>query len=224
MGEGDLREAIVAATRRLEREGFNRGASGNVSVRHGGGFLVTPTGIVPDDLDADSIVTVTEDGTATGLHPPSSEWRIHRDIYLRRADAGAVVHVHSTAATAVACLRRDIPAFHYMVAVAGGRSIRCAPYATFGTQALSDHTLDALEGRRACLLANHGMIALGPDLAATLRLVGEVETLAAQYLAALQVGEPMLLDDDEMGRVLERFRAYGSGRKSQQSGEEEARR
>jgi L-fuculose-phosphate aldolase len=150
------------------------------------------------------------DGTVpAGKREPSSEWRFHRDILATRPDVGAVVHTHAMFATTLSCLRRGIPAFHYMVAMAGGDSIRCAPYATFGTQALSDHAVKALKGRKACLLANHGMIAVGGTLAEAMALAVEVETLAAQYWRALQVGKPILLPKAEMRRVLAKFATYG---------------
>jgi L-fuculose-phosphate aldolase len=149
------------------------------------------------------------DGRWFGHRRPSSEWRFHRDIFTSRADVRAIVHTHSRSATALACSGRGIPAFHYMVAVAGGADIRCAPYHTFGTQALSDAAVAALDGRLACLLANHGMIAVGADLPGALALAGEVENLAAQYCAALAVGEVRILDEGEMLRVLEKFRTYG---------------
>jgi L-fuculose-phosphate aldolase len=149
------------------------------------------------------------DGRWFGRRPPSSEWRFHRDIYRSRQDVRAIVHAHSRHATALACTGRGIPAFHYMVAVAGGLDIRCAPYHTFGTQELSDAAIAALEGRRACLLANHGLIAVGANLADALRLAGEVENLAAQYGAALALGGVRVLDEIEMRRVLEKFRSYG---------------
>ena len=152
---------------------------------------------------------MTLDGEARGALLPSSEWRFHRDIYAARADAHAIVHTHAPFATSLACLHRGIPPFHYMVAVAGGTDIRCAPYATFGTQALSDHAVAALAGRRACLLANHGMIAVGASLERALALAVEVETLAEMYWRALQIGEPVLLPDAEMDVVLEKFATYG---------------
>jgi L-fuculose-phosphate aldolase len=160
-------------------------------------------------MRADDIVEMTLEGEVRGSREPSSEWRFHRDIYLARPDADAIVHAHSTFATALACLGRDIPAFHYMVAVAGGSDIRCARYATFGTQELSDNALAAIAGRTACLLANHGMIAVGASLDAALALAVEVEALAEQYWAALQVGEPNMLSEAEMAIVLQRFRSYG---------------
>ena len=201
--------AMAAAMVRLEALGLNRGSSGNLSVRTDDGLLITPSGVPPAALTAKAMVAMTIEGTWPAGQRPSSEWRFHRDIYLARGGAGAVVHVHSPFATALACLRRDIPAFHYMVAVAGGDSIRCAFYATFGTQDLSDHALAALEGRHACLLANHGLIAVGADLDGAVRMAVEVEALAEQYWRALQVGEPVLLDAAEMAVVLERFATYG---------------
>lgn len=197
----------------MNAAGINRGKSGNVStrLRRDGfdGFLVTPTGLAYIDIAPDDIVAMTLDGEAEGNRLPSSEWRFHRDIYANRNDAGAIVHTHAPFATSLACLHRSIPAFHYMVAVAGGSDIRCAPYATFGTQTLSDHALAALADRRACLLANHGMIALGATLEVALALAVEVETLAEMYWRALQIGEPILLSADEMASVLRKFATYG---------------
>jgi L-fuculose-phosphate aldolase len=211
--EQRVRAAVVATALAMNARGINRGKSGNVSARfvHAGfdGFLVTPTGLPYERTTPDDIVAMTLDGEARGTRLPSSEWRFHRDIYVARPDANAVVHTHAPFATTLACLHRGIPAFHYMVAVAGGRDIRCAPYATFGTQQLSDHALAALEGRRACLLANHGMIAIGAALDAALALAVEVETLAEMYWRALQIGDPVPLPDAEMDVVLERFRTYG---------------
>ena len=212
-GEKPLRAAVIATAQAMNALGINRGKSGNVSVRCSDdsfdGFLITPTGLPYADTVPADIVAVTLDGDAQGARRPSSEWRFHRDIYRSRPDAGAVVHAHAPFATTLACLGRGIPAIHYMVAVAGGKDIRCAPYATFGTQELSDHALAALASRRACLLANHGMIALGASLGAALALAVEVETLAEVYWRALQVGAPDLLSDLEMARVIERFRTYG---------------
>jgi L-fuculose-phosphate aldolase len=189
---------------------INRSTSGNVSARTGDGFLVTPSGLPYEETTPEDIAAVTLGGQASGPRQPSTEWRFHRDIYAARHDVGAIVHTHSTFATTLACLGRGIPAFHYMVAVAGGKDIRCAGYATFGTQALSDHTLVALAARKACLLANHGMIAVGASLAAALTLAVEVEALAEQYWRALQIGTPNLLSDSEMDTVLEKFRTYGA--------------
>ena len=210
--ERDLREHLVAAYRRLDASGVNQGTSGNLSVRlDESRFHVTPSGIGSLSLLPEDIPVMTLDGHWAGPRRPSSEWRIHRDIFLSRPDAGAIVHAHPRHAAALACLGRDIPAFHYMVAAAGGDSIRCAPYHTFGTQALSDGALLALEGRRACLLANHGIIALGHTIDAAVALAIEVETLAAMYVSALSIGAPNLLGADEMARVVAIFTAYEGG-------------
>ncbi|HKF73819.1 MAG TPA: class II aldolase/adducin family protein [Stellaceae bacterium] len=204
-----LRQEIIATACKMNALGINQGKSGNLSHRIPEGFLVTPTGMDYDALDPADIVPMGFDGAHRGARLPSSEWRFHRDILKARPEANAVIHTHSMFATTLACLGREIPAFHYMVAVAGADSIRCAPYATFGTEALSRHAVRALEGRMACLLANHGMIALGDSLKSALALAVEVETLAAMYWRALQVGEPNILDAAEMARVIEKFRTYG---------------
>jgi L-fuculose-phosphate aldolase len=206
-----LREAVIAACRELTRLRLTHGTSGNVSLRRDERqFFVSPTGMSYDALEADDIPLVDLDGRWFGRRLPSSEWRFHRDILKSRDDVGAIVHTHSMNATALACTGRGIPAFHYMVAVAGGAEIRCAPYYTFGTQALSDAAVAALEGRKACLLANHGVIAVGADLPAALALAGEVENLAAQYCAALALGDVRILDDVDMRPVLDKFRTYGN--------------
>ncbi len=204
-----LREEMIATARRMNASGLNQGTSGNLSVRVEEGFLVTPTGMDYDALVPEDLVLMRFDGRHEGRRHPSSEWRFHRDILASRPEVGAVLHAHSMFCTTLACLRRPIPSFHYMVAMAGGVDIRCAPYATFGTEELSRHAVAALEGRKACLLANHGMLALGKDLAGAFKLAVEVETLAGMYWRALQVGEPVLLDAAEMGVVLEKFRTYG---------------
>ena len=209
MTDAALRERIVATALRMNALGINQGASGNVSARVEGGFLVTASGVPYEDLQPADIVHVGMDGHATGHREPSSEWRFHRDIYARRPEAGAVVHTHSAFATTLACLGRSIPALHYEVAFAGGKDIRCAPYRTFGTQELSDAALAALEGRRACLLAHHGVIAFGSDLDDALRLADKVEALARLYWQAVQVEEPARLDDAEMALIVQRFRHYG---------------
>lgn len=208
-----LRERVIATALGMNAAGINRARAGNVSARWraGGfdGFLITPTGVAYDRLSPDDVVAVARDGEARGRLAPSSEWRFHRDVYAARPDAHAIVHTHAPFCTTLACLGRGIPAFHYMVAVAGGRDIRCAPYATFGSQELADAAVAALAGRRACLLANHGMIAIGADLDRALGLAIEVESLAETYWRAMQVGEPVLLDDAEMDRVLAKFATYG---------------
>ena len=209
MNELALRKQIIATALEMNARGLNRGKSGNVSARFDDGFLVTPTGMAYESTQPVDIVAMTQDGTARGPRSPSSEWRFHRDIYAARREVGAIVHAHSPFATSIACLGRDIPPFHYMIAVAGGKDIRCAAYATFGTQKLSDQALLALEGRTACLLANHGMIAVGASLTAALALAVEVEALAEQYWRALQIATPNLLSEDEMEIVLEKFRSYG---------------
>ena len=210
----DLRRDIVGAARQMNALGINQGTSGNVSARVRDGFLITPTGIPYDDLTGKQIVQMTSDGQIKGSILPSSEWQMHQDIYNARDDAAAIVHTHSAYATAISCIGGDIPAFHYMIAVAGGNSLRCARYATFGTKRLSDNAIEALKGRRACLLANHGMICFGKDLKAALNLAVEVETLCKQYVIARQLGTPNILDDDEMDIVLEKFSTYGQQTKS----------
>jgi L-fuculose-phosphate aldolase len=205
----DLRQAVIATALEMNALGINRGKSGNVSARIDTGFLVTPSGMPYGEITADDIVAMGPDGSHASSRRPSSEWRFHRDIYAARDDAKAIVHTQSPFATTLACLDRGIPAFHYMIAVAGGHDIRCSPYATFGTQELSDHAVRALEGRRACLMSHHGMIAIGPSLKAALALAVEVETLAEMYWRALQVGTPSLLQPDELDRVLAKFADYG---------------
>jgi len=203
------REAMIATCRKMNASGLNQGTSGNLSLRVEEGFLLTPTGMDYDALTPEDIVLMRLDGSHEGRRRPSSEWQLHRDILVARPEVGAVLHAHSMFCTTLACLRRGIPAFHYMVCAAGGVDVRCAAYATFGTDALARHVLEALEGRKACLMANHGMLALGSTLAGAFKLAVEVETLAAMYWRALQVGEPVLLDDAEMARVLEKFKTYG---------------
>ena len=218
-GERALRDAVIATAREMNAIGINRGKSGNVSARWRNakfdGYLITPSGMPYAAIGPADVVAMPIDGQSAagrGRRRPSSEWRFHRDIYRARPDAAAIVHTHPPFATSLACLRRGIPAFHYMVAVAGGDDIRCAPYATFGTQALSDHAVAALEARRACLLANHGMIVIGASLAAALALAVEVETLAEMYWRARQLGEPVLLPASEMKVVVAKFRTYGQPR------------
>ncbi len=209
-----LRAHVIEIALAMNAAGINVNKSGNVSARcqrgpHEG-LVLTPTALPYDTLDVDDLVFMRlSDGHCTGRRAVSSEWRFHRDIYLVRAEFGAIVHTHSTAATALACHGLGIPPFHYMVASAGGADIRCAPYATFGTQALSDHAVAALADRKACLLAHHGVIACEVSLARALALAIEVEHLAQMYLAARTVGEPPRLAEDEMGRVLSKFDRYG---------------
>ncbi len=211
----ELRRLIIYTAQKMNALGINQGKSGNVSARTDEGFLITPTGIAYGETKPEQIVATALDGSFAGEVLPSSEWRFHADIYRAREDVDAIVHTHSTFATTLACLGKNIPAFHYMIAAAGGRNIRCAPYATFGTQELSDHAVAALDGRNACLLAQHGMIAVGATLEKALALAVEVESLARMYWQALQIGEPPVLDDVEMTIVLEKFRTYGQQIKAQ---------
>ncbi|MFZ4481112.1 MAG: class II aldolase/adducin family protein [Rhodoferax sp.] len=208
-GADGLRRSVLEAAVRLSALGLNRGTSGNIGVRLAQSFLVTPSGVAAEELSPDALVEMDFSGAVLSAGKPSSEWRIHRDILLARADAGAVVHTHSRYATTLACLQREVPAFHYMIAAAGGDSIRCTPYALFGSQQLSDLALQALSGRSACLLGNHGMLALGADLRAALALAVEVEALCEQYWSALQLGQPSILSASQMQAVLEKFKTYG---------------
>ena len=203
-----VRMRLVEAARRLAALGLNHGKSGNVSARVKDGFVITPSGKRYDALAPRDLVAVEGD-EPRGNGKPSTEWRLHRDIYARRAEAGAIVHTHSSYATTLACLRRPIPAVHYEIAFAGGGEIRCAPYATFGTQELSDYALAALEGRSACLLANHGVVAFAATIEQAVVLADKVEELARTYWQALQVGEPAILDAAEIARVVEKFKTYG---------------
>jgi L-fuculose-phosphate aldolase len=222
----DLRAQVIAAARGMNAAGINVNKAGNVSARCSRkkkmGFVITPTGVpydtlTPPDLVFVPLAAVVDDGLPDGVvgeRLPSSEWRFHFDILRTRREFDAIVHTHSQAATALACHHLGIPAFHYMVAAAGGPDIRCAPYATFGTQELSDHALAALRGRKACLLAHHGVIACERSLTRALALAIEVENLAAMYLRARQIGEPPLLSSAEMTRVLEKFARYGQPARS----------
>lgn len=204
-----LRKQVIETCLLINSLGINQGTSGNVSVRVPDGFLISPSGIPYADLTPQKIVFMDIEGGYYGDFLPSSEWQMHRDIFAQRPEAGAIVHTHSRYATTLSCLREGIPAFHYMVAVAGGDSVRCADYATFGTKALSGSMLKALEGRRACLLANHGVIAFHETLPKALSVAQEIESLAAQYHAARTIGEPVILSGEEISAVLEKFSAYG---------------
>jgi L-fuculose-phosphate aldolase len=222
----ELRADVIATARAMNTSGINVNKSGNVSVRcslnRKMGFLITPTGVPYDMLTPPDLVFIPlgkpggealPDGVV-GAHKPSSEWRFHFDILRSRREFEAIVHTHSQAATALACHHLGIPSFHYMVATAGGADIRCAPYATFGTQNLSDNALVALRGRKACLLAHHGVIACERSLARALALAIEVENLAGMYLRARQIGDPPLLSAAEMARVIEKFATYGQPARS----------
>lgn len=205
-----LRREVIDTCLKMNALGINQGTSGNVSVRYEAGLLITPSGVPYETLQLADIVYLELDGRVReGKLNSSSEWRFHCDILRQRPELGAVVHTHSAHATAVSMCRRDLPAAHYMVAVAGGDTIRCADYATFGTAELSRNALKALAGRKACLLANHGVIAAEVSLVKALALAVEVETLARQYLLACSLGKPVLLDAAEMQRVLTAFESYG---------------
>lgn len=209
-----LRDELIATARRMSELGLAPGTTGNVSVRTARGFLVTPSGMAYDQLRGDDAVAIDLDGTfRPGQRAPSSEWRLHRDILAARPDVGAIVHTHSLFCTSVSCLRRPIPAIHYMVILAGGDEIPCADYATFGTAELAASVVRALGRGHACLMANHGMVALGDSLAAALRLAADVETLAAQYWHAAQLGQPHVLPRDELDRVRAQFASYGQRRR-----------
>lgn len=209
MIEIELRRALIDTAIAAQREGLNRGTSGNLSVRCGNGYLITPSGMAATDQMTGDVVWMDFSGKAKGERKPSSEWRFHRDLYVARPEFGAVLHAHSTFATTLACLGLDIPPFHYMIAAAGGKTIRCSPYATFGTQELSLHAISAMEGRKACLLANHGLLVAESNLERALALALEVENLCELYCRVLQVGTPNLLADEEMDVVLEKFKSYG---------------
>jgi len=205
-----LRKDLIATCIMMEQKGINQGTSGNASARWKNGLLITASGLAYDTMAPEDITYLEMDGTPHGPHRPSSEWRFHRDILRERKDINAVVHAHPTYCTAQAITGKDIPAVHYMIAAAGGSTIRCAPYATFGTDELSLAALKALEGRLACLLANHGLIACGPNLRKALWLANEVETLAKQYAVSRQLGDVVVLSDEEMERVIEKFKtSYG---------------
>jgi len=209
----ELRKALIAGALRIKACGLGRGTSGNLSVRAAengeNGFLVTPSGMPYDTLTPDDIVFMRLDGTSAGQRKPSSEWRIHRDLYAHRNEAQAILHAHSPFATSLSCLHRDIPAFHYMTARFGGNSVRCASYATFGTQELSAAALRAMLDRSACLLSNHGMLVFGSDVSHALCLGVELEELCEHYWRASLIGHPVILTDSEMKVIVEKFAAYG---------------
>ncbi len=211
MNEADLRAEIVAVAQAIDQAGFCPSKSGNVSARLGDGLLITPSGLPYAQTTPEDLIHLSLEGTVlSGARKPSSEWPFHVEIYKARPDAQAIVHTHSPRATALSCTRRGIPAFHYMIALCGGADVRCAPYATFGTPELAENAVRALEGRKAVLLANHGVIALGGTLAGAHQIVAEVENLAGQYLDILAAGlEPVILDEAEMARVSAKFAGYG---------------
>ena len=214
-----LRQQLVTVARRMNGTGLNQGTSGNLSVRIEEGILVTPSSLPYEQMEVGDLVALDLSGQPLKekQRRPSSEWRLHADVLSCRPEAMAVLHCHPIHATALACHDRGIPAFHYMVAVAGGDEIRCAPYATFGTKELSDNVVNALAQRNACLLARHGMVTLGKDLESALRVAVEVETLARMYLQALQLGEPPLLSMQQMQAVHAQFRGLHYGQADQSS-------
>ncbi len=209
--DNGLREDMVAVCRRMNASGINQGTAGNVSVRNPKGFLVTPTSLPYDMMRPNDLVQMYFDGSYEGERRPSSEWRFHRDILASRQDIDCLLHCHSVYATTLAVHHKTIPSFHYMTGVAGGTTIRCARYATFGTQALSDAAIEALQDRLACLLGQHGQISLGKTPAAALALAIEVETLSRLYVQALTLGEPPVLDDEEMARVIQQMKNMSYG-------------
>ncbi|HEY0331553.1 MAG TPA: class II aldolase/adducin family protein [Rhodopseudomonas sp.] len=213
MSHSGLRQGIVRTCREMNAKRLNQGTSGNLSCRIDGGMLITPSGIAYDRMAAQDVVEMSIDGRCHRDRTPSSEWRFHRDILAARPDVNVVLHSHSIYATSLAIHQRPIPAVHYMVAVGGGVDIRCAPYACFGTQRLSDHVLAALQGRMACLLAHHGLIVLATSLEQAMWRLIEVETLAEMYVHALAIGEPPRLTEADMNEVFEQVKAlnYGSG-------------
>lgn len=209
--EQNLRQQLIDTVRQLNPSGINSGTAGNLSIRTRGGMLITPSGMDYAVMQPQDLVAVSLQGEWEPGLTPSSEWRFHRDIYRTCRDAGAIVHAHPVHCGALACLGRSIPAFHYMVAIAGGTDIRCAPYATFGSQELSGHVVRALRGRRACLLAHHGLVAYAGSPHAALALAVEVEHLARMYCQCLALGEPEILDDAEMERVQVRLGVKPAG-------------
>jgi L-fuculose-phosphate aldolase len=211
MNDHAERQAMLHIVRRLEDKGFNHGSSGNVSLRMGEGALITPTGAHSGNLTPQRLVLLDAHGAVIGDGVPSSEWHMHGAILRAYPAANTVIHTHADACVALACLGRPLPAFHYMVAAFGGAEVRCARYATFGTPDLAASAVEALKDRTACLLANHGMIAVGGTLEAAFQNTAKLETLARQYLTAMQAGEPVLLSDEEMARVGARYGNYGVG-------------
>lgn len=205
-----LRDDLVGTAKKMSALGLTPGMSGNVSVRTSQGMLITPSGMPYSDIVPDDCVDIKHDGRLTpGQRTPSTEWQLHRDILGARQDVEAIVHTHSLYCTSISTLRRPIPAIHYMVVLARTDEIPCAEYATFGSAQLALNAVTALRGGNACLLANHGMLALGRTLAEALRLAAEVETLAGQYWHAAQIGTPHVLDTEELSRVRARFAEYG---------------
>jgi L-fuculose-phosphate aldolase len=207
--ESAKRQAIIDACRHMNEVGINQGTSGNISLRHDSGMLITPTSVPYDQMRPEQIVLMGFDGTFAAGQKPSSEWRFHLDIMRSRSEVNAIVHAHPPYATILSIMGLQIPPIHYMIAAAGGDTIRCSPYATYGTAELSDYAVKALEERFACLLGHHGMIAVGPSLARALWLAVEVEALSRQYHGCLQIGTPPLLSQAEIERVRQKMAGYG---------------
>jgi len=208
MLELTLRRDLIGTALAMNSRGLNQGTSGNLSVRYGQGILITPSALPYHRCQPEDVVFLAMDGTVDGRRKPSSEWRLHRDIYKTHPEAGAVLHAHPPWCTILACLDREIPPFHYMVALAGGDTIRCAPYAVFGSRELSDNVTAALEDRTACLMSHHGMVCYAGSPAKALELALEVENLARVYCQTLQLGSPSLLDREQMNEVLAKFAGY----------------
>ncbi|MFB9948592.1 class II aldolase/adducin family protein [Rhizobium puerariae] len=212
MSELELRKSVLDVVAKLEERGFNHGSSGNVSARIGADILITPTGGNSATMTAEGLVRLDAEGRTVGEGIPSSEWHMHLAILNAYPHVQAVIHTHADCCVALSCLARPIPAFHYMIASFGGNDVPCAPYATFGTRALADGAVEALRGRKACLLANHGMLVAGASLQSAFDLTVKLETLARQYILARQAGEPVIIPDEEMIRVAERYKGYGRSR------------
>ncbi|MBN9551603.1 MAG: class II aldolase/adducin family protein [Alphaproteobacteria bacterium] len=205
-----MRQSLVDAVRAIASKGLNSGTSGNISLRSGaGGMLITPTGIAPEKLDQAAMVEMTLDGDWDGEIRPSSEWNMHAAIYKAFPQAQAVVHAHPDHCVALSCLRQGLPPFHYMIASFGGDDVPCSDYAPFGTAELAQVVVRALAQRNTCLIANHGMIAYGPDLATAVARTEKLETLARQYMLASMLGRPVMLTDDELSVVKNRYKTYG---------------
>jgi len=215
--EMSYQEDLFQSSLILNRQGLNHGATGNLSCRSSNAFFITPSGVNFENLDAESMVEVSIDGNvidSESNHKPSSEWLFHRDIYASRDDINAIVHTHSVFSSTLSVLGKGIPSFHYMIAVAGGDSIRCSDYALFGTQELSNNIIIAMEQRKACLISNHGMIAIGRDLNEAINIAIEVEHLAQLYVQAKMIGTPKLLNDIQMLEVINKFKTYGEWSKN----------
>ena len=202
-------EQVIKYAKMLNVKNLSALRSGNISVRYKNGFLITPSGVKYSQLETEDVVFVSLDGKFDSLKQrPSSEWRIHKDIYVNKKEANAVVHAHSTHATAVSAHGKSIPAFHYMVALAGGDDIKCAEYATFGTEELSKNILDALDKRKACLMSNHGQVVFDTNLEKAFELAEEIENICHQYINTLKIGIPKILSNNEMKKVLEKVKDY----------------